>query len=97
MDDPLSSAVLIAAPAVSPDALAAAVRGYPGVRLLDRAAVDAGLAAQEQANAEVNYVAMGLVIAFTAIAAINALAMATADRTRPRPARASSLLATRRE
>jgi putative ABC transport system permease protein len=82
VDDPLSSAVLIAAPAVSPDALAAAVHGYPGVRLLDRAAVDAGLAAQEQANAEVNYVAMGLVIAFTAIAAINALAMATADRTR---------------
>jgi putative ABC transport system permease protein len=82
VDDPLSSAVLIAAPAVSPDALAAAVHGYPGVRLLDRAAVNAGLAAQEQANAEVNYVAMGLVIAFTAIAAINALAMATADRTR---------------
>lgn len=82
VDDPLSSAVLIAAPAVSPDALAAAVHGYPGVRLLDRAAVDAGLADQEQANAEVNYVAMGLVIAFTAIAAINALAMATADRTR---------------
>lgn len=82
VDDPLSSAVLIAAPAVSADALAAAVHGYPGVRLLDRAAVDAGLADQEQANAEVNYVAMGLVIAFTAIAAINALAMATADRTR---------------
>jgi putative ABC transport system permease protein len=82
VDNPLSSAVLIAAPAASTDALAAAVHGYPGVRLLDRAAVDAGLAAQEQANAEVNYVAMGLIIAFTAIAAVNTLAMATADRTR---------------
>jgi putative ABC transport system permease protein len=82
VDNPLSSAVLIAAPAVSADALATAAAGYPGVRLLDRAAVDAALSAREQANAEVNYVAMGLIIAFTAIAAINSLAMATADRTR---------------
>jgi putative ABC transport system permease protein len=82
VDNPLSSAVLIAAPAASTDALATAVHGYPGVRVLDRAEADAGLAAREQANAEVNYVAMGLIIAFTAIAAVNALAMATADRTR---------------
>ncbi|MFI7448530.1 FtsX-like permease family protein [Nonomuraea sp. NPDC049714] len=33
-------------------------------------------------NAEVNYVAMGLIIAFTAIAVVNTLAMSSADRTR---------------
>jgi putative ABC transport system permease protein len=34
------------------------------------------------ANAEVNYVAMGLIIAFTAIAVVNTLAMSTAGRAR---------------
>ncbi|MFB4306260.1 ABC transporter permease [Actinomadura sp. GTD37] len=34
------------------------------------------------ANAEVNYVAMALIIAFTAIAVVNTLAMSTADRAR---------------
>lgn len=33
-------------------------------------------------NAEINYVAMGLIIAFTAIAVVNTLAMSTADRSR---------------
>jgi putative ABC transport system permease protein len=82
VDDPLGSAVLIAAPGVSDDALATAVRGFPGVRLLDRAATRAGVAAREQANAQVRLVAMGLIIAFTAIAAVNALTMATGDRGR---------------
>ncbi|WP_030170419.1 ABC transporter permease [Spirillospora albida] len=47
-------------------------------------ATDAGTAARQQAapNAEVNYVAMGLIIAFTAIAVVNTLAMATSDRAR---------------
>lgn len=34
------------------------------------------------ANAEVNYIAMGLIVAFTAIAVVNTLAMSTADRAR---------------
>ncbi|GGV14992.1 ABC transporter permease [Actinomadura cremea] len=38
--------------------------------------------AQATANAQVNYVAMTLIIAFTAIAVVNTLAMATADRAR---------------
>ncbi|WP_051300575.1 ABC transporter permease [Actinomadura rifamycini] len=38
--------------------------------------------ARAAANAQVNYVAMALIIAFTAIAVVNTLAMATADRAR---------------
>ncbi|MGN9843928.1 ABC transporter permease [Nonomuraea sp. H19] len=55
---------------------------------LRRALPAATILAQAQAaelsapNAEVNYVAMGLIIAFTAIAVVNTLAMAIADRTR---------------
>jgi putative ABC transport system permease protein len=36
----------------------------------------------QQNNAEVNYVAMGLIIAFTAIAVVNTLAMSVSDRLR---------------
>ncbi|GAA2160896.1 FtsX-like permease family protein [Actinomadura napierensis] len=45
---------------------------------------DAASPAEDKAstNAEVNYVAMGLIIAFTAIAVVNTLAMSTADRAR---------------
>lgn len=41
-----------------------------------------GAAAPAQNNAEVNYVAMGLIIAFAAIAVVNTLAMSTAERGR---------------
>ncbi|MFC7648718.1 ABC transporter permease [Streptosporangium lutulentum] len=47
--------------------------------MADRATV---VAEREQAGAEINYVAMGLIIAFTAIAVVNTLAMATSDRAR---------------
>ncbi|MCO6005478.1 ABC transporter permease [Actinoallomurus purpureus] len=78
VDDPRADAVLVAGPAAA-DALRSAVRPYPGVAVLDQATVTKNRAA---ANAEVNYVAMGLIIAFTGIAVVNTLAMATADRTR---------------
>lgn len=39
-------------------------------------------AQRQQANAEVNYLAMGLVPAFTAIAVVNTLAMSVAERVR---------------
>ncbi|HUR08990.1 MAG TPA: FtsX-like permease family protein, partial [Nonomuraea sp.] len=74
VDDPLGT-VLVAAPSVSRADLE---RAAPGVGVLGRAqAVEAGAA-----NAEVNYVAMGLIIAFTAIAVVNTIAMSTSSRSR---------------
>ncbi|MGW1917071.1 ABC transporter permease [Streptomyces sp. NPDC002076] len=81
VDNPLSSAVLVKTDR-SKQELAAAVRGYPGVHVLDRDQVDSLSADQQQSNAAVNFVAMGLIIAFTAIAVVNTLAMATTGRTR---------------
>ncbi|MEV0348755.1 FtsX-like permease family protein [Nonomuraea sp. NPDC050680] len=74
VDDPLGT-VLVAAPSVTRADLERAVSG---VGVLDRAqAVEAG-----GANGEVNYVAMGLIIAFTAIAVVNTIAMSTSSRSR---------------
>ncbi|MEU4234074.1 ABC transporter permease [Nonomuraea sp. NPDC026600] len=74
VDDPLGT-VLVAAPAVTRADLE---RAAPGVGVLDRAqAAEAGAA-----DAEVNYVAMGLIIAFTAIAVVNTIAMSTSSRSR---------------
>ncbi|MEV4180284.1 FtsX-like permease family protein [Streptosporangium canum] len=74
VDDPLNQTALVSAPSVRRDALAAVLGG---VGVLDRVEATA-----EQSNAGVNYVAMGLIIAFTAIAVVNTIAMATSDRTR---------------
>ncbi|MEU8145593.1 FtsX-like permease family protein [Nonomuraea sp. NPDC048901] len=74
VDDPLGT-VLVAAPSVTRADLERAV---PGVGVLDRAqAAEAG-----GANSEVNYMAMGLIIAFTAIAVVNTIAMSTSSRSR---------------
>jgi putative ABC transport system permease protein len=74
VDDPTGT-LLVAASGLDRMELAAAV---PGAGVMDRAeAVEAAAP-----DAEVNYFAMGLVIAFTAIAVVNTLAMSTADRTR---------------
>ncbi|MDN3261283.1 FtsX-like permease family protein [Streptomyces sp. CSDS2] len=81
VDNPLSSAVLVKTDRPKEE-LAAAVRGYPGVQVLDRDQVDSLSADQQQSNAAVNFVAMGLIIAFTAIAVVNTLAMSTTGRTR---------------
>ncbi|GAA0339978.1 ABC transporter permease [Streptomyces blastmyceticus] len=87
VDNPLGSAVLVKTdgPAAGTDgrqALSAAVKGFPGVKVLDRGEADNLQGDAQQANAEVKYVAMGLIIAFTAIAAVNTLAVSTADRAR---------------
>ncbi|MFD9367838.1 FtsX-like permease family protein [Streptomyces sp. NPDC060020] len=87
-DNPLASSVLVAAepgPGAGPEAgrgLAAAVREFPGVRVLSGAEVDEALARRQDAGAEINLLAMGLVLAFTAIAVVNTLAMSTAERFR---------------
>jgi putative ABC transport system permease protein len=85
IDDPLDDTVLIkTVPGAtgSAAALSAIARGYPGVRVLDRAGIRAQEAAQQKVNADVEYLEMALIIAFTAIAVANALAMATAGRSR---------------
>ena len=74
VDDPTGT-LLVAAPGLSRTDVAAAV---PGASVLDRAQAVAAAAP----DAEVNYVAMGLIIAFTAIAVVNTLAMSISDRTR---------------
>ncbi|MFB7916482.1 FtsX-like permease family protein [Streptomyces sp. NPDC056061] len=81
VDNPLSSSVLVAG-APGRKELTAAVSAFPAVRVLDRAGVEAARRTQDGAQAQVNYLAMGLVIAFTGIAVVNTLVMATSARRR---------------
>ncbi|MFI1015895.1 FtsX-like permease family protein [Streptomyces sp. NPDC020965] len=81
VDNPLSSAVAVRTDREK-SALAEVVRDYPGVQVLDRGQMASVATDQHQSNAAVNFVAMGLIIAFTAIAATNTLVMSTAGRTR---------------
>ncbi|MET9482617.1 FtsX-like permease family protein [Streptomyces sp. NPDC006638] len=89
MDNPLATTVLVAglpkadaARGEGRAALTAAVAGFPGVTVLDPAGADRLQAERGQANAEVNFLAMGLVLAFTAIAVVNTLAMSVSERIR---------------
>ncbi|MEU9780019.1 ABC transporter permease [Streptomyces phaeochromogenes] len=81
VDNPLAATVLVST-ARSQEELAAAVRKFPGVRVVPPATADSLQAERLQANAEVNYFAMGLVLAFTAIAVVNTLAMSVSERVR---------------
>ncbi|MFB0615386.1 FtsX-like permease family protein [Streptomyces sp. AGS-58] len=81
VDNPLASSVLVRT-ARTQTQLATTLREFPGVRILSPAAADALQADRQQTNAEVNYLAMGLVLAFTAIAVVNTLAMSVAERVR---------------
>lgn len=82
-DNPLASTVLVAAaPGTGRDQLAGAVRDYPGVAVLSAADADGARARRQAAGAEINLLAMGLVLAFTAIAVVNTLAMSTGERLR---------------
>ncbi|MFE0177428.1 FtsX-like permease family protein [Streptomyces sp. NPDC059002] len=81
VDNPLAATVLVKSDRTQ-EQLSAAVEKFPGVRVLAPAAVDDLQAAQQQQNAEVNYLAMGLVLAFTAIAVVNTLAMSVSERIR---------------
>ncbi|MFC4114881.1 ABC transporter permease [Nonomuraea zeae] len=74
VDDPAGT-LLVSAPTLTGDALAAAV---PGSVVLDRAQA----AEVSAANPQVTFVALGLIIAFTAIAVVNTLAMATSGRSK---------------
>ncbi|MEV0227497.1 FtsX-like permease family protein [Streptomyces sp. NPDC050704] len=81
VDNPLAATVLVSTPR-SQEELSAAVRKFPGVRVVSPATADSLQAERQQANAEVNYLAMGLVLAFTAIAVGNTLAMSVSERVR---------------
>ncbi|WP_191864138.1 ABC transporter permease [Embleya scabrispora] len=85
VDRPAAEAVLVsgtAAAALSRESLQRAVGEFPGVRVLDRGEVEQARREQAGTQAQVNYVAMGLIIAFTGIAVVNTLVMATSARRR---------------
>ncbi|MFE0463484.1 FtsX-like permease family protein [Kitasatospora sp. NPDC058965] len=83
LDDPLATAVLVATDGrADRAALAAAVKPFPGVAVLDRSQSRQLAAAGERNNAAVNELAMVLVLAFAAIAVANTLAVSTAARGR---------------
>ncbi|MGW3148516.1 FtsX-like permease family protein [Streptomyces sp. NPDC001177] len=81
VDNPLASSVLVSTTRTQTQ-LATTLRKFPGLQILSPAAADSLQADRQQANAEVNYLAMGLVLAFTAIAVVNTLAMSVSERVR---------------
>ncbi|MET7302469.1 FtsX-like permease family protein [Embleya sp. NPDC005575] len=85
VDRPAAEAVLVsgaAGAALSRESLQRALGEFPGVRVLDRGEVEQARRDQAGTQAQVNYVAMGLIIAFTGIAVVNTLVMATSARRR---------------
>ncbi|MFI6038311.1 FtsX-like permease family protein [Streptomyces sp. NPDC051315] len=81
VDNPLSSSLLVSTPRAQTQ-LTATLREFPGVDILSPAAADSLQAERQQVNAEVNFLAMALVLAFTAIAVVNTLAMSVFERVR---------------
>ncbi|PWI16550.1 ABC transporter permease [Streptomyces sp. Act143] len=81
VDNPLSSSVLVSTDRTQRE-LASTLREFPGVEVLSPGAADSLQARVQQTNAEVNLLAMGLVLAFTAIAVVNTLAMSVSERVR---------------
>ncbi|WP_225832428.1 FtsX-like permease family protein [Streptomyces sp. NK08204] len=77
VDDPMGT-LYVSAPHLGRARLTALLSTVPSAGITERArAVSAA-----PSDAEVNYVAMGLIVAFTAIAVINTLGMSTSDRSR---------------
>ncbi|WP_413752592.1 FtsX-like permease family protein [Streptomyces sp. R-74717] len=81
MDNPLAATVLVAGNS-NRDELTAALEQFPSVSVLAPATADRLQADRQQENAAVNHLAMGLVLAFTAIAVVNTLAMSVSERIR---------------
>lgn len=85
VDNPLASSLLVRTDGDGEPGRAAlqkALGAVAGVGVLDRDQVEDLRAEVQQSNAEVNYVAMGLITDFTAIAVVNTLAMSVSDRAR---------------
>ncbi|MEU2420610.1 ABC transporter permease [Streptomyces sp. NPDC007851] len=81
VDNPLASSVLVSTSRTQAQ-LATTLREFPGLEILSPTVADSLQARRQQDNAEVNYLAMGMVLAFTAIAVVNTLAMSVTDRVR---------------
>ncbi|WP_020125042.1 FtsX-like permease family protein [Streptomyces sp. 303MFCol5.2] len=81
VDNPLASSLLVSTTRTQTQ-LANTLREFPGLQVMSPVAADSLRAERDQANAEVNFLAMGLVVAFTAIAVVNTLAMSVAERVR---------------
>uniref|UniRef100_UPI000A57EB79 ABC transporter permease n=1 Tax=Streptomyces acidiscabies TaxID=42234 RepID=UPI000A57EB79 len=81
VDNPLSASLLVSTSRTHRE-LATTLREFPDLRILSPDAADSVRAARQQENAEVNLFAMGLVLAFTAIAVVNTLGMSVSERVR---------------
>ena len=81
VDDPLAGAVLVKG-AVPADRLRAQVRDFPELVVTDGADYAEAQAGRRGTDAGASLVLMGLIVAFTAIAVVNTLAMAVVDRIR---------------
>ena len=84
MDVPLDDELLVRAPGVPRPVLAAALTketagGAPALGIRDRVSAQS---VNDDAGAKIGYVSLGLIIAFTAIAVVNTLAMSISDRSR---------------
>jgi putative ABC transport system permease protein len=69
-------------PAAVAAALAPVAAEHPGVAVVDRAALVAGHAKDQEIGAWINYLMAGMIIAYTAIAVVNSLVMSTTARRR---------------
>ncbi|WP_199826310.1 FtsX-like permease family protein [Streptomyces sp. SBT349] len=78
VDNPLADSVLVAGS--NAGELARAVEEFPGLAVNDGGHVAEVRAGARESGAEVAFLGMGLILAFTAIASVNTLAMSTADR-----------------
>ncbi|WP_255948326.1 ABC transporter permease [Streptomyces odontomachi] len=81
VDNPLASALLVKDTSTA-DRLGTRLKRFPGLAVASGSAFDQLQADQEKTNNDANMMFMGLIIAFTAIAIINTLAMATGGRSR---------------
>ncbi|KAB8163900.1 FtsX-like permease family protein [Streptomyces sp. 3MP-14] len=81
LDRPLAESVLVSGEADA-ETLNAALADLPGLAVAAGSAVAEARAVEREANAEVAFLGMGLILAFTTIASVNTLAMATAERRR---------------
>ncbi|MEU5387385.1 ABC transporter permease [Kitasatospora cineracea] len=79
VDVPLDDELLVRGDGLTRQSLTAALRGEPGLGVLDRASASAAAAAN-RTGAQIGYVMLGLIITFVAIAVLNTLAMGIADR-----------------
>jgi putative ABC transport system permease protein len=85
VDDPLDDMVLVRSAPGARDlrtALTSRISDIAGAQVLGRDGIQAQQAAQQQLNAGIQYLAMGLIIAFTIIAVVNTLTMAALGRSR---------------